>query len=673
MKHKGLALAILIAAVLLTGGLVSAAPFEGDDLALVQVPWRDADDLRYVEASRAVVYARLRGDAGPYLLAGATGSAVEQLEAGGLDVQVLDPHMAGASYYLVYPLTSRPVPAWSAYGSLLLDDGVQVLLRTSPADATRLARAGVRVRALTLDPKPLPPAADGTAFPSGVEPRPFVQAMIEQVDPSLLYSYTGDLSGAWPVEVAGEPYTITTRYTYSGEPIEKATQLAGAHLSALGLEVEYHVWQAGQPPNVVGELRGHTHADDVILVGAHLDSITFEDPMRLAPGADDNASGSAAVLMAADILSQYRWGCSLRFALWTGEEQGMLGSQAYARRAHDGGENLLGVLNLDMIAWDSIDGPDIDLHADEAAVPASMQLAGVFSDVVDAYDLALIPQIIPAGTGLSDHASFWDYGYAAILGIEDYYPGGQDFTPYYHSEDDVLQHLNMDYFSEFVRGAVGTLAHMGCLLPHGALTGQVTDAVAGSPIASATVTLRDATGYAFSTTTGAAGRYSATLLAGTYTLTASADGYLAGTVPGVAVVADLPTLQDVGLAPVPVIQVEPGSLAARLSPGGTVSQTLWIRNAGRADLTFALHELGRPATRGVLDLGWLSETPASGWLAPGAGGAVRVTFDAGGLGPGVSLGLLVVESNDPARPRYEVPVTLTVEARVYLPLVVRGG
>jgi hypothetical protein len=96
-----------------------------------------------------------------------------------------------------------------------------------------------------------------------------------------------------------------------------------------------------------------------------------------------------------------------------------------------------------------------------------MDLAELFSDVVGIYDLNLIPQIVSNGSGASDQASFWNWGYPAILAIEDYEPGGHDFNPYYHSDQDLLQQLDLEYFAEFARAAVGTFAHMGCLLPEG--------------------------------------------------------------------------------------------------------------------------------------------------------------------------------------------------------------
>ena len=62
----------------------------------------------------------------------------------------------------------------------------------------------------------------------------------------------------------------------------------------------------------------------------------------------------------------------------------------------------------------------------------------------------------------SDNKSFWDEGYPSILAIEDYIGG--DFTPYYHTVNDRLSTLNMAYFTEFTKAAIGTFAHMaGCL------------------------------------------------------------------------------------------------------------------------------------------------------------------------------------------------------------------
>jgi Zn-dependent M28 family amino/carboxypeptidase len=96
--------------------------------------------------------------------------------------------------------------------------------------------------------------------------------------------------------------------------------------------------------NVVGELTGVTNPDEIYIIGAHYDSVDN-------PGADDNASGTAAVMEAARVLSNYQFDATIRFITFDREEQGLYGSSAYAAAAALAGENILGMVNLDMIAY----------------------------------------------------------------------------------------------------------------------------------------------------------------------------------------------------------------------------------------------------------------------------------------------------------------------------------
>jgi hypothetical protein len=339
------------------------------------------------------------------------------------------------------------------YGRVLYEDEEHAVMQMSDGDALRLAEAGAELRVVTLDPKPLRKSSEMSHAPAVTIPDPFIQTMINQVDSAAVYDYTGDLSGEWQVVIGGSPYTIDTRYTYSGTPIQKATQYVGEHLEALGLTVEYHEWHDSTYPNVIGELPGIVSPDTIVIVCGHIDDLPSGP---VAPGADDNASGTVGVLVAADILTQYQWHYTLRFALWTGEEQGLLGSHEYALRSYNLGEHIEGVLNLDMIAYNTAASvPDIDLHADQS-MSGTMTLAQLFADVVSGYSLDLVPEIKPYGTDRSDHASFWDYGYTAILGIEDF----GDFNPNYHTTGDQLQYLDMDFYAEFVKASVATTAHM---------------------------------------------------------------------------------------------------------------------------------------------------------------------------------------------------------------------
>lgn len=300
------------------------------------------------------------------------------------------------------------------------------------------------------------------AAPAALTPDPRIQAMIDQVSSTTLYSYVAGLSGETPVILAGEPYTITTRYSLSGIPIAKATQYVYEHFQDLGLTTSYFEYylQGVTLRNVIAEQTGLTQPGRIVLAVAHLDS-TSELAYRstLAPGADDNASGSAGVLVAADILSQYEFGCTLRYALFTGEEQGLYGSAAYADAVHNLGEDVAGVINLDMIAHNTPgSATTMELHTrDENA--GDLRLANLFSDVIAAYQLDLTPITLPDSESASDHYSFWENGYPAILAIEDW----EDHAPNYHKSEDHLEELDLAYFTSMVKAAVGALAHLGCL------------------------------------------------------------------------------------------------------------------------------------------------------------------------------------------------------------------
>lgn len=527
----------------------------GEAKALLRVFTPTSETLTHFEATGFPVFARLDGDH-PSLLTGLSPAEFPVLDKAGLRYTVLDTPLAGQGYYFVTVMPHQATPVWANYGLTLLHDDADQLMRMTPAQAEALAQTGVKLRALTLTPKPLTTARPrAVTFPSVVDPDPTIQTIIDQVTLANIQNYTGGLSGVWPVTIGGSPYTIATRNTNTGTPIQKATQYVGEHLTALGLDVTYHQWSGATYPNVIGELPGQVNPNDIYIIGAHLDDMPSG---ALAPGADDNGSGSVATLLAADLLTQYNWGCTVRFAFWTGEEQGLLGSDAYAQQAYNAGENILGYLNMDMIAWNTAgSNPDIDLHA-KSTLPATVSLAQLYADVVNAYNLDLVPEIITSGTGASDHASFWDYGFTAILAIEDYYGTG-DFNPNYHTTADNMANIpDWAYYTDFVKASLATFAHMtNCLIPGdlGAIDGHVTNAEGGAPLANATVTAENPSGQTLPATTDANGYYTRTLVADVYTLTATAYGYLPTTLPDVTVTTNTVTTADLELTAAPTFTV----------------------------------------------------------------------------------------------------------------------
>ena len=102
-----------------------------------------------------------------------------------------------------------------------------------------------------------------------------------------------------------------------------------------------------------------------------------------------------------------------------------------------------------MIAYDGNNDGALDINTN----PGSVSLANEFMQVVNIYQPSLIPQITTSLSGGSDHQSFQQRGYKAILSIED----NSDFTPFYHTVNDGYSSLNKPYFVKMVKAAVAAM------------------------------------------------------------------------------------------------------------------------------------------------------------------------------------------------------------------------
>jgi hypothetical protein len=388
-----------------------------------------------------------------------------------------------------------------------------------------------------------------TDLPESIAYNPVVADLIARVTtPTLEYEMEG-LTGARPVTVAGISYTIAARNSYQAQAISMATRYAYEQFAAAGLPVAYHDYTYGghRWRNVVAEKPGLVDPDGVYLITAHIDDMPAS---AVAPGADDNGSGSVAVLLAARLLADRHLVHTVRFVLFTGEEQGLIGSAAYAADCALRGDDIRGVVNLDMIAYNSDALPVIDLYA-SSSDPTSVELTRIFSDIVGVYGLDLIPERFDMPSGFpiqySDQWSFLQRGYPAFLAIEDL----TDETPYYHTSADALATLDLDYYADFTRAAIATIAYLAQVRA-GLLSGTITDLQAGHPLSGASVAaFRPADACTFTVVTGAGGVYTMSLPVGAYTLTVAhaSPPYYATVVTDVAIVTGTVTTRDVALAP----------------------------------------------------------------------------------------------------------------------------
>ena len=273
---------------------------------------------------------------------------------------------------------------------------------------------------------------------------PTVQQIVNSVNLDSLVYFVRELSGDVPTIINGSLQTILSRH--KGQPgNELAENYIKQKLELYGLNTIIQSFSTSGK-NILATQTGTEFQNRKYIICAHYDDM----PGSIAPGADDNASGTAAVIEAARILSQYSFPYTIVYALWDEEEQGSVGSAYYATQAYNEGDLILGVINLDMIAYDS--NSDGVCNVTNRASGLSKPLYNNIVDLNNRYGINL--NIIPiVGLG-SDHVSFWYSGYDAMELMEDL----NDFNTHYHSTSDLLQYFNQPYYLKMSKLALGTLA-----------------------------------------------------------------------------------------------------------------------------------------------------------------------------------------------------------------------
>lgn len=203
--------------------------------------------------------------------------------------------------------------------------------------------------------------------------------------------------------------------------------------------------------NVIADKRGNaTGARDVVLITAHLDSINIQGgPMAPAPGADDNGSGSAGLLEMARVFAMHRSEHDLRFILFGGEEEGLLGSKRYVASL-PGAEKqrIRAVVNMDMIGTMNTTLPGVML---EGASVSERVIDGLAEAAATYTALTVETSLNPFA---SDHVPFIRAGIPAVLTIE----GADSTNGNVHSMKDTIEHINYDLALEVLRMNVAFLA-----------------------------------------------------------------------------------------------------------------------------------------------------------------------------------------------------------------------
>jgi hypothetical protein len=224
-----------------------------------------------------------------------------------------------------------------------------------------------------------------------------------------------------------------------------------SHMSGLGLttSLDPFAYNGSTYNNVVAVKTGTVRPDDVYILGAHYDSVA-------CPGADDNASGVAGIMEAARAMSAFDFEATIIFIAFDVEEMGLYGSSAYANAAKARGDNILGMVSLDMIAHNVGGLNKVEIWGHDASDPLKLALAGA----VQTYGGLTVT--VGGALDYSDHAPFEAQGYEAALLIE------ADGNPYYHTTTDNVDtpdYIDYRFATAMTKGAVGYIATTAVVVP----------------------------------------------------------------------------------------------------------------------------------------------------------------------------------------------------------------
>jgi len=194
----------------------------------------------------------------------------------------------------------------------------------------------------------------------------------------------------------------------------------------------------------------------LILVCAHYDS-TSESPAQSAPGADDDASGIAALLELARVVRGVPLKRDVLFAAFGGEEQGLFGSAARANISASEAWPIDVVINMDMIGYKAANSPPrITVEYDQGNQTGSNDAAAKAFGLLMAQaarDYTLEP--VHTNIWSSDYMPFEEKGFPCIGA----YDG--DHNPHYHRTADVVATLDFSYLKEVVKMVLATIAIVG--------------------------------------------------------------------------------------------------------------------------------------------------------------------------------------------------------------------
>jgi len=341
-------------------------------------------------------------------------------------------------------------------GRIILEDGPSVLLATTESRVPELNRLPVELARVGAEPLVY------SGLPAGPPPLP-------AVDDSLIWALVNKVNEDSVLGTIRRLQNFYTRYSTT-DSCRVAGQWGRNKFIAYGCDsTATHQFRTSYAPNVIGVKKGKLDPTKIYIFDGHLDNTSDYEPDR-CPGSDDNASGSTAVLEACRVFAGIDFDYTVYFILFTGEEQGLYGSTAFAESCYRRHDSVRAVLNFDMISYGRQNRDSLEVIGKTS--PNCTWLVDAYRANCDTFAQLKTKKTMTSGNqyDYSDHAPFWNRGYFAFCGIE------RDFTPKYHTIGDTIGTLyyvncgtnNWPMATKAIKAGVATLAKLaGARVPTG--------------------------------------------------------------------------------------------------------------------------------------------------------------------------------------------------------------
>lgn len=255
-----------------------------------------------------------------------------------------------------------------------------------------------------------------------------------------------------------------TRFTMS-DGDERARDYLVGRFAAMGYTAELDAFQvqSQMANNIIAKHKGTS--GQVYVFSAHYDS-TSNTPMTSAPGADDNATGVAAVLEAARLVAPHAFEHDIWFVLTAAEEQGSLGSKRLAAQWKSQGVQVKAVIAPDMIGyWPNGEADKFDILGDTA----STFLVDHMADVATRQGVPFKKWIDHQFCYGDDHTMYQEAGFPAITPMDcveaHNVASSMEDTPHYHMPTDTSATLHLPFYTKVVGVIVTTVAELAHPVP----------------------------------------------------------------------------------------------------------------------------------------------------------------------------------------------------------------